>query len=133
MEGPADAISGTLALGERTDLAVIGIPGIGAWKKEWSIAASDLPVAIWRDSDPAGLVLVEHLRSSFPDLQVLEGTEKDLSDTFREDGAGVVRERILEVFPSEHARPMSEEEWLDLAVEIFPGSKLVHVREGRHE
>lgn len=133
VEGPADAISGTLALGERTDLAVIGIPGIGAWKKEWSIAASDLPVAIWRDSDPAGLVLVEHLRSSFPDLQVLEGTEKDLSDTFREDGAAVVRERILEVFPSEHARPMSEEEWLDLAVEIFPGSKLVHVREDRHE
>jgi len=124
-EGPADAISATVALDGNEKVAVLGIPGVGLWRAEWVRALDGLPVAIWRDSDPAGAGLVERVRDTLGrDLGVISTDHPDLTDALRMLGPDEVRERILSEFDLDSEPVPVEEDRLSVALEIFPGSKV---------
>ena len=105
-EGPADAITATVALGTDADrFAVIGIPGSKGWRADWAALVAGHPVVIAADPDTSGQTLVDSIRSTYtgPRLAVVRFTHGDLTDTVTTVGADQVRELLLAPFgPAVH-------------------------------
>lgn len=122
-EGPADAISASVALDGNGSVAVLGIPGAQLWRADWARAFDGLPVGIWKDSDDAGSGLADKVREVISELRVISTDHPDLTDTLGALGPEFVRERILSEFDLEPSTPVQTfEEWFSDALEVFPGS-----------
>lgn len=134
-EGPADCITATLALEDLPSVAVIGVPGAGAWRTEWAELLTGLRVVVAADDDEAGRRLEEAVRASVRcSVGIYRPSRGDLTDTVLEVGLVEVRALLLEALGSSftlelHAlteptkRPL--EETLEKILRVFPGSELV--------
>lgn len=131
-EGPADAISATVALRSIPNppqrVAVLGVPGASAWRTEWAQAFHGVPVALWADDDEAGTSLAERVSETLgSSLEVIRSPEGgDLSDRLRRHGPEAVAEPILSVL--DLSGPELDDP-VDLLLEAFPGAT-VHYLEG---
>ena len=126
-EGPADTITAEVALADLDDVAVIGVPGSGAWRAEWGTLLDGLRVVVAADNDPAGEKLTAAVCSSVrTPVAVVRWTRKDLTETALEEGLSAVREVLLAGL---HQHSTKEERTLDesvrLLLEAFPEAREV--------
>lgn len=132
-EGPADAISATVALRSVPDrpegLAVLGVPGASAWRSEWSRAFEGVPVALWADDDEAGTALAERISETLgSSLEVIRSPEGgDLSDRLKRYGPESVAEPVLEVL--DLSGPQLADP-VELLLEAFPGATVTYLERG---
>lgn len=95
-EGPADAITATLALRNGPPVAVIGVPGASSWQPGWARWLGDVPVIVAADPDPAGRklagVVVNDLGRPAPLVLLTDG---DLTDTAQRHGLDAVTALLM--------------------------------------
>jgi len=91
-EGPADAITATLALNGRTDVVAVGIAGANGWRPGWSEMLADVEaVVIAADPDEAGQKLVASVLADLArPAVVLDLSAGDLTDTAKVSGLAAV-------------------------------------------
>ena len=126
-EGPADTITAELALAGLDDVAVIGVPGSGAWRPEWGRLLDGLRVVIAADNDPAGEKLAASVRGSVrTKCAEVRCSRKDLTDTALEQGLATVRELLLDGLHL-HATDTERTEYesVKLLLEVFPDAREV--------
>lgn len=125
-EGPADTITATLALEGAERVAVVGCPGVSAWRSEWSPLFEGLRVVVAADNDAAGRTLEQAVSSSLRrQVTYLRPSHGDLTDTAKARGLGSLRELLitaLSLEPDTQERPL--EDTLKLLLEVFPGGFL---------
>lgn len=121
-EGPADTITAALAL-DGLPVAVVGVPGVAAWRTEWARYLDGLPVVLALDSDTAGQRLAEKLRAELGSRRVvtLELPEKDLTDTAAEHGLDDLRKLLRGALSVAGWSPV-ERKAVRLVLDTFPGS-----------
>lgn len=120
-EGPADGITAALALEDRPEVAVLGVPGVNGWRKGWSAMFAGLPVLIAADNDTAGTRLRDTLTADLGpvvaalyELRLREAN--DLGELWRAGGGQALRALLLAGIgeptsppePSPVAEPASE-------------------------
>lgn len=126
-EGPADTITAELALEGLERVAVVGVPGSGAWRAEWGRLLDGLRVVIAADNDPAGEKLAATVRASVrTPVALVRWSRGDLTETALEEGLAVVREVLLAGLSeqvTEEQRTL--EESVRLLLEVFPEAREV--------
>lgn len=128
-EGPADAITATLALEIEPPVrgvAVLGVPGAGAWQAEWSELLTGLRVIIVADPDEAGDRLVSRILESLGRVAARpEIPSKDLSDWAKEAGLPEVREELVKALRSLPVEiPEALRPGVELLLGAFPGARI---------
>lgn len=94
-EGPADTVTASLALEDLATVAVLGIPGSGAWRPEWAELIEGLRVIVAADNDPAGLKLEEAVSGSLGrSVTLVRPSHGDLSETYLEIGLAGLRDLL---------------------------------------
>jgi hypothetical protein len=85
VEGETDFAAGRLM-----GLPVMGIPGAGTWKDEWSLQFQGCQIYAWKEQDKGGETFVEKLGQSFWDIQIIDAPAgiKDLCDLYGQAGQG---------------------------------------------
>jgi DNA primase len=123
-EGPADTITATVALEGHEEIAVIGVPGVSAWRKEWSDLLEGLRIVVAADNDEAGRKLEEAVATSVGKKVRAVRTpleHNDLTDTAKILGLDTVRSLLLSALQKE---PEFIERSLDdsvrLLLSVFP-------------
>lgn len=126
-EGPADAITAELALDGVPGVAVIGIPGVSAWRPEWGTLLDGLRVVIAADHDAAGERLESAVKASTRGaVAVVRFSHGDLTETALEKGREAVREVLLAGLRKQPtAEERSLEESVRLLLEAFPEAREV--------
>lgn len=124
-EGPADTITASVVLGDRPDIAVIGVPGSQAWRDGWRHLVTGLRVIVATDADPAGDMLADRIGSSV-DGRIIRyrPAHGDLTDTVAEVGREAVREALLHALgPLPAPDPV---DYVTRLLEAFPGAVWVN-------
>jgi 5S rRNA maturation endonuclease (ribonuclease M5) len=123
-EGPADTITASLALKENLEVAVIGVPGVSAWRSEWSELLNGLRIVVAADNDEAGHTLEQAVSNSVGRKIKLvrpDSTHGDLTETAKHLGLDTLRSLLLSAISTE---PKSEERSLEdsvkLLLQVFP-------------
>ena len=126
-EGPADTITAALSLDDLENVAVIGIPGSGAWRAEWGRLLDGLRVVIAADNDPAGEKLAAAVRASVrTPVALVRWSRGDLTETALEQGLSAVREVLLAgLHQHSTAEERTLEESVRLLLEAFPEAREV--------
>lgn len=94
-EGPADAITASLALEDLERVAVLGIPGASAWRPEWAELVEGLRVILAADNDEAGRKLEEKVSGSLSrPVTLVRPSHGDLTDTYQEIGLAGLRDLL---------------------------------------
>lgn len=126
-EGAADAITATLALEGCERVAVVGVPGVSAWKPEWASLVQGLRVVVAADNDEAGKKLEEAVRSSVSQpIALVRATHGDITETATKYGLDNVRELLLSALATQpEAKPRTLAESVALLLEYFPGGVLL--------
>jgi len=122
-EGPADTITAALALEGLERCAVVGVPGVSAWRAEWAELVAGLRVVIAADNDEAGERLEEAVRSSVGRAVALVRPKYgDLTDTAKETGLEALRTLLLSTLATQpEAAQRSLEKMTSLLLAHFPG------------
>jgi len=106
-EGPADTVSAWLATRDIAGLAVVGVAGSQAWRREWRDYFAGLAVVIAGDNDAAGEAFTLKVAT---DLRGVASTliaacppagVSDLTDMAKAHGLDAVRRLLTEVLPIE--------------------------------
>lgn len=128
-EGPADTITAHLALEGAERVAVVGVPGVSAWRPEWAELLAGLRVVVAADSDEAGKRLEEAVSSSVGrSVAFVRPAHGDLSATYLEIGLDDIRALLLSALGTEpEAEARLLEDAVKLLLEHFPGG---HLEEG---
>jgi hypothetical protein len=128
-EGPADTITATVALEGHEEIAVIGVPGVSAWRKEWSDLLEGLRIVVAADNDEAGRKLEEAVATSVGKKVRAVRTpleHNDLTDTAKILGLDNVRRLLLSALQKE---PEFIERSLDdsvrLLLSVFPEAFII--------
>ena len=121
-EGPADTITASLALEAVPGVAVVGCPGVSAWRPEWAQLFAGLRVVVAADNDAAGQRLEESVRTSLGQpVALCRFSAGDLTDTAREHGLDSVRELLLGALRTQpDNEPRAVEDTLTLLLRFFP-------------
>lgn len=121
-EGPADTITATLALEGHEEIAVIGVPGVSAWRTEWSDLLEGLRIVIAADNDEAGKKLEEAVANSVgKKIKAVRPENNDLSDTAKIQGLNIVRSLLLSALEKEpEFIERSLEDSVSLLLSVFP-------------
>lgn len=95
-EGPADAITATMALDGRPDLVAVGVPGANGWRPGWSEMLADVEaVVIAADPDEAGQKLVSTVLAALDrPAVVLDLSAGDLTETAKSRGLAAVADLL---------------------------------------
>jgi hypothetical protein len=129
-EGAADTITATLALEGCERVAVVGVPGVNAWKPEWSRLITGLRVVVAADNDEAGKKLEEAVASSVaaPVAFVrFHEEQNDLTETAKSAGLEYLRSLLLSALATQpEATTRSLEESVELLLQYFPEGTLVN-------
>jgi hypothetical protein len=106
-EGPADTVTAWLATRGIEGLAVVGVAGAQAWRREWRDYFAGVAVVIAGDNDPAGEAFTLKVAN---DLRGIAGTliaacppegVSDLTDMAKAHGLDAVRTLLTEALPIE--------------------------------
>ena len=123
-EGPADAITASLALEGAPRVAVLGIPGASAWKPEWANLLDGLRVVVAADNDEAGRKLEEIVGASLGrPVTLVRPSNGDLCDTHLEKGLYEVRVLLMSALglePEPEDEERAYEDMVSMLLEYFP-------------
>lgn len=123
-EGPADTITASLALEENEEIAVIGVPGVSAWRSEWAEYLEGLRIVVAADNDEAGHTLETAVSNSVGRKIKLvrpDSAHGDLTETAKHLGLDTVRSLLLSAINAEpKAEKRSLEDSVRLLLKVFP-------------
>lgn len=121
-EGAADTITASLALEGCPFVAVIGVPGVSAWRDEWAHFVNGLRVVVAADNDEAGRTLEQRIRNSVTSpVTYVRATHGDLTEIANEIGLESLRALLLTGLGSlPEATPRTLEESTALLLAYFP-------------
>ena len=121
-EGAADTITASLALEGCPFVAVIGVPGVGAWRDEWSHFVNGLRIVVAADNDEAGRTLEQRIRNSVKSpVTFVRATHGDLTEIANEIGLESLRALLLAGLGElPEATPRTLAESVALLLEFFP-------------
>jgi hypothetical protein len=128
-EGPADAITAELLLEVEPavpGVAVVGIPGTGAWRSEWAELFTGLRVILATDTDTAGEGLAARIVADIHRTAArLTLPANDLTDSVREAGPSEMRGELVAALRSLPVEvPAEMRAGVDLLLEAFPGARV---------
>jgi DNA primase len=128
-EGAADTITAALCLRGCERVAVIGVPGVSAWRSEWAKLLEGYRVVVASDNDEAGEKLYESVRASVSrPIARLKPKANDLTETALTFGAEELRLLLLSALgtqPEATQKSLQEAKEILLLLEAFPGGSLV--------
>ena len=123
-EGAADTITASLALEGCPFVAVIGVPGVSAWRDEWAHFVNGLRIVVAADNDEAGRTLEQRIRNSVTSpVTYVRATHGDITEIANEIGLESLRALLLAglgALPEATTRTL--EESTALLLEYFPGA-----------
>ena len=121
-EGAADTITASLALEGCPFVAVIGVPGVSAWRDEWSHFVNGLPIVVAADNDEAGRTLEQRIRNSVSSpVTCVRASHGDLTEIANEIGLESLRALLLAGLGElPEATPRTLAESVALLLEFFP-------------
>jgi 5S rRNA maturation endonuclease (ribonuclease M5) len=121
-EGAADTITASLALEGCPFVAVIGVPGVSAWRDEWAHFVNGLRIVVAADNDEAGRTLEQRIRNSVTSpVTYVRATHGDLTEIANEIGLESLRALLLTGLGSlPEATPRTLEESTALLLAYFP-------------
>jgi len=121
-EGAADTITASLALEGCPFVAVIGVPGVSAWRDEWAHFVNGLRVVVAADNDEAGRTLEQRIRNSVKSpVTYVRATHGDLTEIANEIGLESLRALLLTGLGSlPEATPRTLDESTALLLAYFP-------------
>ena len=121
-EGAADTITASLALEGCPFVAVIGVPGVSAWRDEWAHFVNGLRVVVAADNDEAGRTLEQRIRNSVTSpVTYVRATHGDLTEIANEIGLESLRALLLTGLGElPEATPRTLDESLALLLAYFP-------------
>ena len=121
-EGAADTITASLALEGCPFVAVIGVPGVGAWRDEWSHFVNGLRIVVAADNDEAGRTLEQRIRNSVKSpVTFVRATHGDLTEIANEIGLESLRALLLTGLGElPEATPRTLDESTALLLAYFP-------------
>ena len=121
-EGAADTITASLALEGCPFVAVIGVPGVGAWRDEWSHFVNGLRIVVAADNDEAGRTLEQRIRNSVSSpVTCVRASHGDLTEIANEIGLESLRALLLAGLGElPEATPRTLAESVALLLEFFP-------------
>ena len=121
-EGAADTITASLALEGCPFVAVIGVPGVSAWRDEWSHFVNGLRIVVAADNDEAGRTLEQRIRNSVKSpVTFVRATHGDLTEIANEIGLESLRALLLAGLGAlPEATPRTLAESVALLLEFFP-------------
>ena len=123
-EGAADTITASLALEGCPFVAVIGVPGVSAWRDEWAHFVNGLRIVVAADNDEAGRTLEQRIRNSVTSpVTYVRATHGDITEIANEIGLESLRALLLTGLGAlPEATPRTLEESTALLLEYFPGA-----------
>lgn len=121
-EGAADTITASLALEGCPFVAVIGVPGVSAWRDEWSHFVNGLRIVVAADNDEAGRTLEQRIRNSVSSpVTCVRASHGDLTEIANEIGLESLRALLLTGLGElPEATPRTLAESVALLLEFFP-------------
>ena len=121
-EGAADTITASLALQGCDYVAVIGVPGVGAWRDEWAHFVNGLRIVVAADNDEAGRTLEQRVKASVKSpVTYVRATHGDLTEIANEIGLESLRALLLTGLGSlPVATPRTLDESTSLLLAYFP-------------
>ena len=121
-EGAADTITASLALEGCPFVAVIGVPGVSAWRDEWSHFVNGLRIVVAADNDEAGRTLEQRIRNSVSSpVTYVRASHGDLTEIANEIGLESLRALLLAGLGElPEATPRTLAESVALLLEFFP-------------
>jgi DNA primase len=121
-EGAADTITASLALEGCPFVAVIGVPGVSAWRDEWSHFVNGLRIVVAADNDEAGRTLEQRIRNSVKSpVTYVRATHGDLTEIANEIGLESLRALLLTGLGElPEATPRTLDESTALLLAYFP-------------
>jgi 5S rRNA maturation endonuclease (ribonuclease M5) len=121
-EGAADTITASLALEGCPFVAVIGVPGVGAWRDEWASFVNGLRIVVAADNDEAGRTLEQRIRNSVKSpVTYVRATHGDLTEIANEIGLESLRALLLTGLGElPEATPRTLDESTALLLAYFP-------------
>ena len=121
-EGAADTITASLALEGCPFVAVIGVPGVGAWRDEWSHFVNGLRIVVAADNDEAGRTLEQRIRNSVSSpVTCVRASHGDLTEIANEIGLESLRALLLTGLGElPEATPRTLDESTALLLAYFP-------------
>ena len=126
-EGAADTITASLALEGLSSVAVIGVPGVAAWRDEWAHFVNGLRVVVAADNDEAGRTLEQRVKGSVTSpVTFVRAEHGDLTEIANEIGLESLRALLLTglgSLPETRARTLAES--VALLLEHFPEAREV--------
>jgi 5S rRNA maturation endonuclease (ribonuclease M5) len=126
-EGAADTITASLALEGLSSVAVIGVPGVAAWRDEWAHFVNGLRVVVAADNDEAGRTLEQRVKGSVSSpVTFVRAEHGDLTEIANEIGLESLRALLLTglgSLPETRARTLAES--VALLLEHFPEAREV--------
>jgi 5S rRNA maturation endonuclease (ribonuclease M5) len=126
-EGAADTITASLALEGLPYVAVIGVPGVGAWREEWAHFVNGLRVVVAADNDEAGRTLEQRVKTSVNSpVKFVRAEHGDITELANEIGLESLRVLLLAGLGSlPEATPRTLAESVALLLEYFPEAREV--------
>jgi len=121
-EGAADTITASLALEGCPFVAVIGVPGVSAWRDEWAHFVNGLRVVVAADNDEAGRTLEQRVKASVKSpVTFVRASHGDLTEIANEIGLESLRALLLTGLGSlPEATPRTLDESTALLLAYFP-------------
>ncbi len=121
-EGAADTITASLALEGCPFVAVIGVPGVSAWRDEWASFVNGLRIVVAADNDEAGRTLEQRIRNSVKSpVTYVRATHGDLTEIANEIGLESLRALLLTGLGElPEATPRTLDESTALLLAYFP-------------
>ena len=128
-EGAADTITAALCLRGCERVAVVGVPGVSAWRSEWAKLLEGYRVVVASDNDEAGEKLYESVRASVArPIARLKPKLNDLTESALAFGNEELRLLLLSALgtqPEATQKSLQEAKEILLLLEAFPGGSLV--------
>ena len=121
-EGAADTITASLALDGCPFVAVIGVPGVSAWRDEWAHFVNGLRIVVAADNDEAGRTLEQRVKASVKSpVTFVRATHGDLTEIAKEIGLESLRALLLTGLGElPEATPRTLDESTALLLAYFP-------------
>jgi len=121
-EGAADTITASLALEGCPFVAVIGVPGVSAWRDEWASFVNGLRVVVAADNDEAGRTLEQRVKASVKSpVTFVRASHGDLTEIANEIGLESLRALLLTGLGElPEATPRTLDESTALLLAYFP-------------
>jgi DNA primase len=121
-EGAADTITASLALEGCPFVAVIGVPGVSAWRDEWAHFVNGLRIVVAADNDEAGRTLEQRVKASVKSpVTFVRASHGDLTEIANEIGLESLRALLLTGLGElPEATPRTLDESTALLLAYFP-------------